>query len=75
MPTSRNDVRVICPFYKYDEKPNGIFRIVCEGLVDDSSIVLAYKRKNDFYIQLGTFCCQNFDRCEIYRAINEKYED
>ena len=77
MPTSRNDTRVLCPFYQYDETMNKkrCFRITCEGLVDRSTLILNYRFKRDFWIQLETFCCRHFDRCEIYRMLMEKYED
>ena len=71
MPTSRNDTRVLCPFYQYDEtlKKARVRHIVCEGLVDGSTLVLNYKNKRDFMIQLNTFCCEHFCRCEIYRLL------
>lgn len=77
MPTSRNDTRVLCPFYQYDEnvKKDRVRRIVCEGLIDGSTMVLNYKYKRDFHIQLDTFCCEHFDRCEVYRMLMQKYEE
>lgn len=78
MPTSRNDTRVLCPFYQYDEtlKKARVRHIVCEGLIDGSSLVLNYKFKKDFKIQLETFCCKHFARCEIYRMLMDtKYPD
>lgn len=76
MPTSRFDTRVICPFYQYDESVSKSQRIVCEGIAPDSVIVLSYKFKKDRKIQLETFCCEYFDRCEIYRMLMDaKYAD
>lgn len=77
MPTSRHDVHVKCPFYLYDEciPRNNIRRIICEGIVDASTLVLNYKRRQDFFIQLETFCCGHFDRCEVYRMLMQKYEE
>lgn len=49
--------------------------IVCEGLVDDSKIQLAYRRKNDLLIQYRVFCCENYEKCEIYRLLMDKYRD
>lgn len=77
MPTSRTDTRVQCPFYQYDES-NGksrIHRITCEGLTENSTLALNYKRKRDFNIQLETFCCIHFPKCEVYRMLMEKYEE
>ena len=76
MPTSRTDTRVKCPFYQYDEcRGNRTRRIVCEGLVEGSTLVLNYKYKRDFRTQLDTFCCEYFDRCEVYRMLMQKYEE
>ena len=78
MPTSRTDVRVKCPFYQYDDSisKGGIQRIVCEGIVPGSVLMSCYKTKKDRNIQLDTFCCEYFDRCEIYRMLMDaKYTD
>lgn len=76
MPTSRTDVRVQCPFYQYDvcRPRENIHRIICEGIVDHSTLVLNYRKKPDFHMQLETFCCRYFDKCEVYRMLMEKYE-
>lgn len=63
---------VMCPFYKYDD---GRRRITCEGLVDDSSLALIYRKKGDFEQQIQTFCCRHYTRCEVYRILMDKYED
>jgi hypothetical protein len=77
MPTSRNDTRVKCPFYQYDESVDkkNLRRITCEGLIDCSTLVLNYRFKRDYRIQLETFCCEYFDRCEVYRMLMQKYEE
>ena len=77
MPTSRTDVRVKCPFYLYDESSSKQKkqRITCEGLTKDSTLVLNYRFKKDLHIQLETFCCRFFDRCEVYRMLMQKYEE
>lgn len=77
MPTSRADVRVQCPFYRYDRCANRkwTYSITCEGLVDNSTITLSYCNKKDFRIQRGTFCCEWYERCEVYRMLMQKYEE
>lgn len=63
---------VKCPFYHGDD---GSHVIVCKGLVDKSCISMRYLRKADWKIQVNTFCCQFFLRCEIFRMlINKKSE-
>ena len=56
-----------CPFFKFDEVKKK--RIVCEGLVDESSLALIYCRREDYETQLGVFCCEHYKKCEIYRMI------
>lgn len=64
---------VQCPFYKYDD---GKRRITCEGLLnDDSNIALIYHKKHDFEVQIKTFCCKHYQKCEIYRMLNKNYEE
>jgi len=77
MPTSRTDTRVECPFYQYDRCiPNrNIRRIVCEGIVDATTLALNYEKTKDFRMQIETFCCRYFDKCEVYRMLMQKYEE
>ncbi|MBO5836273.1 MAG: hypothetical protein J6Q92_00080 [Oscillospiraceae bacterium] len=63
---------VQCPFYKYDD---GRRRITCEGIIDKSSIALIYLTRKDFDIQLLTFCCEHYKRCEVYTMLAAKYDD
>lgn len=65
-------VYIGCPFYKYDD---GRRRITCEGITEDSSLALIYRKKSDFETQIRVFCCEHYERCEIYRILMEKYEE
>ena len=65
-------VYIGCPFYKYDD---GRRRITCEGITEDSSLALIYRKKSDFETQIRVFCCEHYKRCEIYRILMEKYEE
>lgn len=69
---SYKQVNVQCPFYKFDD---GKRRITCEGLVEDSSVALIYRKKRDFTAQVDVFCCKHYKRCEIYQALMKKYEE
>ena len=62
---------VQCPFYKHDDGRN---RITCEGLVDNSSLVLTYLRKRDLQAQMDIFCCDHYLKCEVNRMLMEKYQ-
>ena len=59
----QTDVR--CPFFKYDGKQ----RIVCEGLIDNSSIILTYQNKLDCDTQRNVYCCEHYKKCEVYRML------
>lgn len=69
---SYKQIYVQCPFYKYDD---GRRHITCEGLVDKSSIVLSYLTRTDYDKQLLIFCCEHYEKCEVYRMLMEKYEE
>ena len=77
MPTSRTDTRVKCPFYQYDECHNKkkTHRITCEGLIEDSCLALVFQRRKDYQIHITTFCCQHYQKCEVYRMLMQKYEE
>lgn len=60
-----------CPFYRSDD---GRQKILCEGLIDGSSLTLTYVRGQDFRIQREVFCCEHYDKCEIYTMLMSKYE-
>lgn len=62
-----------CPFYKSDD--GGKKRIICEGIVDKSTLALTYRRRTDYDTQLGVFCCEHYKKCEVYSILAAKYED
>lgn len=63
---------VLCPFYKKDD---GKRRITCEGIVENSSVILTFRYDKLFKQQMKVFCCKHYDRCEVYRMLIQKYED
>lgn len=69
---SYKQIKVKCPFYKYDD---GKQRIICEGIVEDSSLALIYHRKDDYAMQIDTFCCEHYTKCEVYRMLIDKYDE
>lgn len=74
MPTKSSYLRaqVTCPFYKGDENRR---KIICEGIVDRSTLSLSFGSTKDFSVQTKTFCCASYKNCEIYRMLMEnKYE-
>ena len=69
---SYKQIEVKCPFYKYDD---GKRRITCEGIIDDSSLALIYHNKRDYEMQIDTFCCEHYTKCEVYRMLMDKYDE
>lgn len=65
---------VQCPFYKFDDCKGK--RIICEGIVAESTLTLTYYWKKGYEKQLGVFCCEHYKNCEIYRMLMEaKYDE
>ena len=63
-----------CPFYRTDDHTKR--RIICEGIVDESTLALTYRQKFDYDKQLEVFCCEHYKKCEIYRMLMEaKYDE
>jgi hypothetical protein len=63
-----------CPFFR--SSVDGKKRIVCEGIVDRSTLALYFDRKKDYETQLRVFCCEYYKKCEIYRMLMEsKYDE
>ena len=63
-----------CPFFR--ASVDGKKRIICEGIVDKSTLALTFNRKTDYDTQLGVFCCEYYKKCEIFNMImNAKYDD
>lgn len=63
-----------CPFFKSDVGTQR--RILCEGIVDKSTLALSFNRKKDYETQLIVFCCEHYKKCEIYRMLMEaKYDE
>lgn len=63
-----------CPFFCSDQFKQK--RIICEGIVDKSTLALTFQRKRDYEKQLCVFCCEHYKKCEIYRMLMEnKYDE
>ena len=63
-----------CPFYRSDDCQKK--RILCEGIVDKSTLALTFRLRSDYDTQLGVFCCEHYKKCEVYNMIMAaKYDD
>ena len=70
---SFKQVDIQCPFFRYDD---GRRRIICEGVIEETSLSMLFLRQEDYDIQLRVFCCEHYKKCELYRMLMEnKYED
>ncbi len=65
-------VFVRCPFYQFDD---GKRRITCEGIIDNSTLVVDFRNKEDYETQMSVFCCEHYTCCEVYRMLMEKYQE
>ena len=57
---------VLCPFYKRDD---GKRTVVCEGIVDNSSVGLSYRYESLYRTQMEVFCCSHYRNCEVFRML------
>ncbi len=69
---SYKQVDVKCPFYKTDD---GKRHITCEGVVKDSSLINAYRRRHEFDTQISVFCSGCYQNCEVYRMLVQIYDE
>lgn len=69
--SSYEDATAICPFYKASDAR----RISCEGVTDGSVIIQSYVSKDKRDKQKRIFCDKAYKNCEIYRMLEEKYEE
>ena len=60
-----------CPFFRGHTH----LEISCEGITDDTSVKLMFQRKETRILHEDIFCMCRYQNCELYRAINEKYEE
>ena len=70
---SYRQIEVRCPFYQSDDSKR---RIICEGIVDGSTIAVNYRRRSDLQKQISIFCSKQYCNCEIYRMLmRDKYKE
>lgn len=71
MATSWRDWYVKCYYFR---KTDGKLHIKCQGVTDASCLCWEFDRKEDFLIQLDTFCCDKYEFCEVYQMLKKIYE-
>lgn len=63
-------IEIMCPFFRSHERQV----ISCEGITEDSVVRLVFKTREARDRQERIFCGGAYEKCEIYRAICEKYD-
>jgi hypothetical protein len=64
-------MEIICPYYR----KMSVYTITCDGLVEDSEIILSFRNRKDRALQSEVFCCKYVERCEIYRMLRDMEEE
>lgn len=66
-------VYVKCPYYKREErKPQK--KIVCEGVLERTSLHQMFETVPDLKNHKDSFCKGDYNKCPIAEALNRKYE-
>jgi hypothetical protein len=70
MPTTFDDVNAKCPFFGSSNNE----RIICEGVTDECISILKFDGKNSRMRHRAMFCDSNYEKCKLYKALEEKYD-
>lgn len=70
--TNGIDHKARCPYY---HRTDGKNRVACDGVIEGGSVILYFVAKEDLDIQLGTFCCGQYRKCEVYRMLTSIYDE
>lgn len=65
--------KVLCPFFK-DIKTQKQ-KIICEGLDDDSVIMLVFNKKSKMDCYINKRCCNKYRECPIAGILYRKYNN
>ncbi len=71
MGTMYDDVNAVCPYFK----GSGERKVICEGITDECKTILAFNSRETRDNHRKLFCDHKYKNCEIYRAVEEKYDD
>jgi hypothetical protein len=71
MATMFDDVDARCPYFK----GSGERKVMCEGITDDCNTILDFRNRESRNKHRELFCDRKYENCEIYRALEEKYDD
>lgn len=71
MPTLFDDVDAKCPFFLSSGKK----KISCEGITDGCTTNLTFISQQKRNLHRKIFCDARYKNCEIFRMLEEKYEE
>ena len=63
---------IFCPFFERFKKVN---IIQCEGIADNSSMLLLFESQRDYERYIGDFCCDKYKNCLLAKILYGKYEE
>ena len=66
------DAHVRCPFYKHAD---GRKVVICEGPFERSSVTTRFYRGAELRAHMRLLCESEYEKCPVYRAVYEKYDD
>lgn len=69
--SNRGTDEIKCPFFRNHERQV----IACEGITDRCIVRLVFDTRDDRDTQERIFCSAAFEKCEIYRAVSEQYDN
>ena len=80
MPRVYDNCFALCPFFITSGKQHlsGVQvrdYIKCEGITNDCAIDLVFQTKDKRDQYRKTFCDSRYRSCEIYKALEKKYEE
>jgi hypothetical protein len=71
MATMFDDVDAKCPYFHSSNKRE----ITCEGITDGCITALKFESQSKRNLHRSVFCDAKYENCEIFRMLEEKYED
>lgn len=71
MPRMYDTCLAKCPFFISSGKKN----VLCEGITNDCAIDILFETEKARNLHRKIFCDSKYENCEIYRALEEKYQE
>ena len=59
----------LCPFYRSEDG----YRVVCEGVVNSSSIHVVFQSSTKKHEYCRKYCCKDYKACKVSHVLYAKY--